>query len=42
MPANNTTSPAPTQTKSPGFEAIVAALSLIAVAGLLLYVNRKK
>lgn len=42
MPANNTTSPAPTQTKSPGFEAIVAALALIAVAGLLLYVNRKK
>lgn len=41
-PANNTTIPSPTQTKSPGFEAIVAALSLIAVAGLLLYVNRKK
>ncbi len=42
MPANNTTNPVPTQTKSPGFEAIVAALSLIAVAGLLVYVNRKK
>jgi hypothetical protein len=42
MPANNTTSPAPTQTKSPGFEAIVAALAIIAVAGLLLFANRKK
>ncbi|MGA9140600.1 MAG: carboxypeptidase-like regulatory domain-containing protein [Methanocella sp.] len=42
MPANNTTAPAPTQTKSPGFEAIVAALAIIAVAGLLLYMNRKK
>ncbi|OPY27959.1 MAG: hypothetical protein A4E28_01774 [Methanocella sp. PtaU1.Bin125] len=41
-PANNTTPPVATQTKSPGFEALVAALSIIAVAGLLLYAKRKK
>lgn len=40
-PVNNTTAPAPTQTKSPGFGIVLAALAFVAVAGLL-YVNRKK
>jgi hypothetical protein len=36
-----TTVPSATQTKSPGFEGIVAAIALIGVAGALVYVNRK-
>jgi hypothetical protein len=36
-----TTVPSPTQTKSPGFEGIVAAIAMIGVAGALVYMNRK-
>jgi hypothetical protein len=49
MPANATiaptmaptTAPAPTQTKSPGFEGIVAAIAMIGAAGALVYLNKK-
>jgi hypothetical protein len=45
MPANATmvptTAPAPTQTKSPGFEGIIAAIAMIGAAGALVYLNKK-
>ncbi|HEY3273589.1 MAG TPA: carboxypeptidase regulatory-like domain-containing protein, partial [Methanocella sp.] len=44
-PANTTvaptTAPSATQTKSPGFEGIIAAIAMIGAAGVLVYVNRK-
>jgi hypothetical protein len=45
VPANTTvvptTVPSPTQTKSPGFEGIAAAIAMIGAAGALVYMNRK-
>jgi hypothetical protein len=49
MPANATmaptsaptTVPSPTQTRSPGFEGIIAAIAMIGAAGVLVYMNRK-
>lgn len=37
-----TTAPSPTQTKSPGFEGIAAAIAMIGTAGVLVYMNRKR
>lgn len=37
-----TTVPSPTQTKSPGFEGIVAAIAMIGAAGILVYMSRKR
>lgn len=50
MPANATVAPtmapteapAPTQTQSPGFEGIIAAIAMIGAAGVLVYLNRKR
>jgi hypothetical protein len=36
-----TTPPSATQTKSPGFEGIIAAIAMIGVAGALVYLNKK-
>lgn len=37
-----TTAPSATQTKSPGFEGIMAAIAMIGALGILVYVNRKR
>jgi hypothetical protein len=37
-----TTAPSPTQTQSPGFEGIAAAIAMIGSAGVLVYLNRKR
>ena len=37
-----TTAPSATQTKSPGFEGIIAAIAMIGAAGALVYLNRKR
>jgi hypothetical protein len=46
MPANATVEPtaipSPTQTQSPGFEGIVAAIAMIGAASALVYMNRKR
>ncbi len=36
-----TTAPSATQTKSPGFEGIIAAIAMIGAAGALVYLNKK-